>query len=174
MRGGSKRRSKIWLCPAEEFSAAVAAAKSYSDLAEKFGYPNGGSPFWSIKERVKEDQLDTSHFRRRGQWTAELKTLLPSVVLVQNSPHRQAVARRKFKEITETYVCEECGQGDEWNGKPLVLQMDHENGNNRDHRPENLRWLCPNCHTQTATFAGRNCITPPPMDCGPEPTKLGA
>src|SRR6266566_2322934 len=54
------------------------------------------------------------------------------------------------------YVCAECGQLPEWNGKPLVLQVDHVNGDPTDNRPENLRFLCPNCHTQTETFAGRN------------------
>lgn len=49
-------------------------------------------------------------------------------------------------------TCSRCGQGNVWNGKPLVLQIDHENGDNGDHRPENLRLLCPNCHTQTPTW----------------------
>lgn len=52
--------------------------------------------------------------------------------------------------------CSICGQGPEWSGRPLVLQLDHKNGNNRDNRIENLRIICPNCHTQTDTFTGRN------------------
>jgi 5-methylcytosine-specific restriction endonuclease McrA len=55
------------------------------------------------------------------------------------------------------YVCAECRQPPEWNGKPLVLQVHHINGDPTDSRPENLQFLCPNCHTQTDTFAGRNC-----------------
>jgi len=49
--------------------------------------------------------------------------------------------------------CEICGQDPEWNGKPLILQIDHINGNRKDNRLENLRIVCPNCHTQTETFS---------------------
>lgn len=52
--------------------------------------------------------------------------------------------------------CSECGIGPEWNGKSLTLELDHINGINNDHRLENLRILCPNCHSQTSTFRGKN------------------
>lgn len=52
--------------------------------------------------------------------------------------------------------CSLCGLLPVWNNKPLTLQVDHINGVNNDHRIENLRLLCPNCHTQTDTFGARN------------------
>lgn len=54
------------------------------------------------------------------------------------------------------YQCGICGQPPEWNGKRLVLPIDHVNGDPTDNRLVNLRFLCPNCHSQTDTFAGRN------------------
>jgi 5-methylcytosine-specific restriction endonuclease McrA len=51
--------------------------------------------------------------------------------------------------------CAWCGNDGTWQGKPLVLQLDHINGKPADNRIENLRWLCPNCHSQTPTFTNR-------------------
>jgi hypothetical protein len=51
--------------------------------------------------------------------------------------------------------CSECGLSDTWNGNPIVLQLDHINGINNDHRLENVRLLCPNCHSQTDTWCGK-------------------
>lgn len=48
--------------------------------------------------------------------------------------------------------CEECGQGNMWNDKRLVLELEHINGNKTDHRWENLKILCPHCHSQTPTY----------------------
>ncbi len=51
--------------------------------------------------------------------------------------------------------CDECGLTD-WRGRPLSIHIDHINGVRGDNRLENLRMLCPNCHSQTDTFGGRN------------------
>ncbi|MFI1180619.1 HNH endonuclease [Streptomyces sp. NPDC020799] len=54
------------------------------------------------------------------------------------------------------HVCAECDIGDTWRGKHLVLEIDHINGDRLDNRIENLRYLCPSCHSQTSTFANRS------------------
>jgi len=61
------------------------------------------------------------------------------------------------KHLTETrgYSCEECGLS-EWNGKDLTLQVDHINGDPGNNFPDNLRLMCPNCHSQTPTYKGGN------------------
>jgi transposase-like protein len=51
--------------------------------------------------------------------------------------------------------CATCGIR-EWRGRPLALEIDHINGDRHDWRLENLRLLCPNCHSQTETYGGRN------------------
>jgi hypothetical protein len=53
------------------------------------------------------------------------------------------------------YACECCGIS-EWNGKELTLQVDHIDGNPGDDSPNNVRLICPNCHSQTEFLGGRN------------------
>lgn len=79
------------------------------------------------------------------------------VVFVENSEYpRHRIKDRILKQKLIEYKCEECPLTDEWNGKKLVLQLDHRNGIHNDNRLENLRFLCPNCHSQTPTFTARN------------------
>ena len=63
--------------------------------------------------------------------------------------------RQLIQQGTIPYVCAECSLT-EWNSKPLSLHLDHINGDSSDHRLLNLRFLCPNCHSQTDTYCGKN------------------
>jgi hypothetical protein len=56
---------------------------------------------------------------------------------------------------TVGYSCSECGISD-WNDKPISLELEHKNGNGFDNRLDNVCLLCPNCHSQTSTYKGRN------------------
>ena len=80
-------------------------------------------------------------------------------LLMKDAKHRrggQAVKQRLLKEGIKEDYCEVCGLGNRWNDRFLVLQLDHINGVKTDWRIENLRIICPNCHSQTSTFTGKN------------------
>jgi len=62
---------------------------------------------------------------------------------------------RLFEEGIKDASCEMCGLR-EWNGVKIALELDHVNGDSHDHRLENLRVLCPNCHATTDTYRGKN------------------
>jgi len=64
-------------------------------------------------------------------------------------------ALKKYLLETRGENCEECKQGGIWNNKPLVLQVDHMDGDSDNNYPSNLRLLCPNCHTQTENFGSK-------------------
>jgi hypothetical protein len=68
---------------------------------------------------------------------------------------RSRIRRKVFESDLLEYRCDECGI-ESWHGKQLTLHLDHINGKNNDHRIENLRWLCPNCHSLTPTYCGKN------------------
>jgi hypothetical protein len=85
--------------------------------------------------------------RARGQQ-------LPLAILLARSD-RSSIKRRLLEEGILKNTCGECGIS-EWRGRTLSVQIDHINGDCSDHRIEKLRMLCPNCHSQTETFGGRN------------------
>ena len=64
--------------------------------------------------------------------------------------------KKLYRMDVDIHWCEMCGLKDTWNGRPIVLELDHINGDNKNHKYSNLRLLCPNCHSQTDTFKGRN------------------
>lgn len=66
---------------------------------------------------------------------------------------RKHLKTRVIEDGLIPYECADCQTPPVWNGKPLVLHLDHINGDSFDNRLENLRFLCPNCHSQTPTYS---------------------
>lgn len=82
-------------------------------------------------------------------------------VFVENSSYpRHRLKERILKQKLIPYVCTQCSNTGEWQNRCLVLQLEHKNGKNDDHRIENLEFLCPNCHSQTETYSAKNRKNP--------------
>jgi 5-methylcytosine-specific restriction endonuclease McrA len=94
---------------------------------------------------------------RRGALKAHARSLATPHYL-RTASHRGNVKRRLLQEGLLRDECYECGIT-HWFGEKLSLHLDHINGINDDNQLENLRMLCPNCHSQTETFSGRNVKT---------------
>jgi len=78
-------------------------------------------------------------------------------LFVINCKHRRRIVKLAIiRDKLILYECSICKLKDSWNNKPITLQLDHINGINNDNRLSNLRFLCPNCHSQTTTFCGAN------------------
>jgi len=96
-----------------------------------------------LKYDKKEAQKKTSVIHRQKSWSR------PYEEMAHDSLRKRLLFERN-------YICEECGIGNIYNGKPLSLELDHIDGNNRNNKIENLRILCPNCHSQTPTHRSKN------------------
>lgn len=97
----------------------------------------------------------------------------PESVLVEQSTYSGTNLKPRLLRLgLLEHKCYECSIKDLWNGKKLSLQLDHINGVRNDNRIENLRKLCPNCHSQTANFSGKNRRIFQKVKCDIEVPKL--
>lgn len=148
--------SKVYSVSDEKFREIVANSFTYSDILRALGLgTRGGSSTDILKRRIAELNCSIEHFSRSGSGKYVKYPL--EEIMVENSSYASiaSLKKRLVNEGILEYKCAICGIS-EWLGKPLSLQLDHINGVNNDHRKENLRFLCPNCHSQTDTFAGKN------------------
>lgn len=152
-----KRRSAIWLAPLEEFESIVNKSFTVKEVIHKLGMTFSSSHYKTFHARILEEDIDISHFdplKDRKPSTA--KAPLEKMLTENSTYNRHYLKKRLVEEGLLEEKCLLCGCGKEWNGMPLSLQLDHINGVNNDNRIENLRFLCPNCHSQTDTFGSKN------------------
>lgn len=148
------RTSALW--DQEKLRAAVAGARSFKEVAANLGLTRNAVGRLRVAAQEFGIELPRGH---GGPDPAVVRAAAIERVFRKGTRrvHGERLKRYILALGVLPYLCGECGQGPEWNGKPLVLQIDHISGDSTDNRLENLRFLCPNCHSQTETFAGRNC-----------------
>lgn len=155
----AKRTSPIWKITFEELESLIQNSNTYKQVLDHFGLENKGENFRTLRKRMIEDGIDFSHFSNKKDFLIHFKKSYDSIddILKENSNFNRGHLKRKLIDNgLLNNICYICGQLPEWNGQPLTLQLDHINGISNDNRLENLRILCPHCHSQTDNFAGKN------------------
>lgn len=155
----------VWLDKLEE-----AVRKSYcrSDVLRQIGLPTEGSGnHRTVQDWIDKLALDTNHFDYRRAISEKVKARISeryrydeNEVLTETSKASITTVRKYARQLLkyECAICENTGMHLE---RPLSLQLDHINGDRTNHARSNLRWLCPNCHSQTETYSSKNRETTP-------------
>lgn len=144
----------------ENLEILVKESFSLAEVLRKLGLRDVGSNFITLKKYINKYNLNTEHFTgqlwNKGKTEAidkrvgklNIEKVFNNEIPIKTSNLKEKLFILGYKEKK----CESCGVGTEWNGKPLVLELHHIDGNHFNNSIDNLQILCPNCHSQTETF----------------------
>lgn len=152
----------------EELKTAVKKSYSYSETLRNMDRRITGSAHKYVKKKIIENNIDVSHFDKKRPTNNFNKKHWTEFLIHKNIKNRieGKKLKRALMESGREYKCESCGIVN-WQGKELLIQIHHIDGDWKNNLPENLQFLCPNCHSQTDNFLNKktinNCI-----DCNVE------
>ncbi len=140
----------------EVLEAALLSSETKKEFYQKLGVRKSGSCMANIRRRLKEYGLDISALKNQTtKGISPVNRKQPQEYLRIYDTEWQVASiklRTALLSIGREYRCEHCKLSNEWNGKELKLHVDHINGDRKNCLATNLRFLCPNCHSQTETY----------------------
>jgi len=150
--------------PLNLFQTTIQETNSISEFLQKFNLSPKGGKYKTFHKIVKENNFNIDHYikhKKEGQFIPLTKNdFIEKYLKKLNTSKKIRHYLLKFN-ILE-HKCQECNLSPEWNNKVLTLQLDHIDGNPFNNELSNLRFLCPNCHSQTSTFGTKNRIKEQP------------
>lgn len=159
----------------EELQHAFDVSTSISSVIRFFGLDVRICYHQMLKTRIENENISLINMKINSQESImyrEKKTI-EQIFVKDSQTNMHTIKRLILKYGLIEYKCCECKNEGTHNDKPLVLQIDHIDGDNKNNSLDNLRYMCPNCHSQTPTFTGRNQKKDPNkkennvcLDCG--------
>lgn len=152
-------RKRSW--DVEQLKKAVSGSTSLRQVLAKLSLREAGGNYEQVKKYIKEGGFRTDHFKGKA-WNKGLKGLGKPIIpleriLVANSSYQSFKLKKRLFDVgLKPMYCEECSWAQKTADGYLPLELDHINGNRNDNRLNNLRVLCPNCHSLKPTHRGRN------------------
>lgn len=145
----------------DELIEAVKVSRSYRAVLMKLNLIPAGGNYDQVKRRINDLAISVEHFTGKGWNIGGIFIPTPAkpieLLLVRDSEVQSFKLKAKlFARGKKTRKCEICGWAEMASDGRIPLELDHINGNRRDNRLENLRILCPNCHSLQPTHRGKN------------------
>ena len=157
--------SKFYSLTKKEFKKILDNASTKAEVFDEVGIIRGGNSSKTLEKAAKYFELQDEYeklLERSFQFNkyfniGKRKKKSNEEIFCKNSKYlkRGSIKKKLIKDFGFDYECALCGNKGYWNENSLSLQLDHINGVSNDNRIENLRFLCPNCHSQTETFCGK-------------------
>jgi hypothetical protein len=156
-----RNRAKARCWTDDDLRRAVADSRSLSQAIRKLGMVPAGANFDHIRRRVRELSIDTGHFLGKGwnvglQFRPNAPLPLDQVLVAGRWTSTYNLKQRLFKAGLKKAECELCGWAVRAPDGRVPVELDHINGDKNDNRLDNLRVLCPNCHSLQPTHRGLN------------------
>lgn len=149
------KMNSIWM-DIEGVSQIIQSSRNRAEILQRLNRSITTTSYRRLKQFERDNNIDINHYTKPNTG-GKNRSISNDELFVSNSNSSGGLVRRRvLRDRLIPYVCSSCGNTGSWMNSILSLQLEHIDGNSTNNQLDNLCFLCPNCHSQTNTYAGRN------------------